>query len=262
MSKNKRDDENDMFSAEAREGISSVEDLSDEQLDWMVKGTQLGPKTVKKWNPNNNKKMDQRDWSGDRYIDTGSIDYDYYDGNMRTGRGPTNDLNNIWGGISPKDQEVNRQSQLWGDTADAIGYKNLDSSNDIADMFMRLKDERLNRRLEGLETQQEELVEDIPDINTTPTDLSPEDQAAIDSARAYEQALPYYGTRIFGSEEERDALAQMLEPEDYYSENASDRQKQALRFDTFNSQVYADEFKNEVANELSPKGRKSAMRPS
>ena len=39
-------------------------------------------------------------------------------------------------------------------------------------MFLRLKDERLNRRLEGLEGQQEELVEDLPELNTSYSTVS------------------------------------------------------------------------------------------
>ena len=213
-----------------------LDGLSDDQVDILARHTQDGFKRTR----------------------DGRIDYGYYDGKGSTdyNQSPVGMLSGIWGGLDGKRDPETDPSLLWKATFDGE-YKSLDSGNDIADMFLRLKDERMGRKVKSMLPDEAPAAEPDPGPELLDEDrpINPETQAAIDRATEYENNMGKMGTDVFG---ERNTKvygydydwASGIRPEgapgrdDEASEAAGD---------------FANKYKLDIANGMTSGDRKSAV---
>ena len=211
-----------------------LEGLSDDQLDILTRNTQNG---FKKTND-------------------GRTDLGFYDGkgSQAYNSSPKGSLEMIFG--ANKRDPATDPSLLWKATFDG-DYKNVDSNVDIADMYMRLKDERVRRQIDGM--MPDEAPAPTPDPGPELLDddrpLQEETQAAIDRATQYEAELPNFGTDIFG---ERNTEVYGY---DYDWQNGIRPEGTPGRDDEASEAAgrFADKYKLDIANGMSPAGRSSAV---
>lgn len=211
-----------------------LEGLSDDQLDILTRSTQNGFKKNSE----------------------GRTDLGFYDGkgSDQYNRSPQGILSNIWGGLDGKRDPETDPSLLFKATFDG-DYKNVDSNTDIADMFMRLKDERTRRQIEGMmpdEAPAAPAPDPGPELLDDDRPLQEETQAAIDRATEYEAELPNFGTDIFG---ERNTGVYGY---DYDWQNGIRPEGTPGRKDE-EADRFANKYKLDIANNMSPSGRKSAV---
>ena len=199
--------------------------LSDDQLDQLVMHTQGGFGR-------------RRD---------GQIDYSYYDG----GGSQRYNENSFKSKRDPeKDTSLLFKAAFDGD------YKNVNSPADIADMYMRLKDERTRRKISGMIPEQGPEADAVKDPEVLESGINPEEtQAAIDRAGEYEANLPNYGTDVFG---ERNTNVYGY---DYDWQNGIRPEGTPGRDDEASEAAdeFAKNYKLNIASGMKPKDRQSAV---
>ena len=154
-----------------------LDGLSDDQLDILTRNTQNG---FKKTND-------------------GRTDVGFYDGkgSQTYNSSPRGQLEMMFG-ANKRDPETD-PSLLWKATFDG-DFTNVDSDKDVAQMFMRLKDERVRRQVQGMMPDGAPAAEadSGPDLLNDDRELQKDTQDAIDRATQYERDLGNYGTDVFG----------------------------------------------------------------
>ena len=208
-----------------------LEGLSDDQLDILTRNTQNGFK----------KTLD------------GRTDIGFYDGkgSQAYNSSPKGSLERMFG-VDNRDPETD-PSLLFKATFD--GDYNMNSASDVAGMFMRLKDERVRRQVEGMMPDQMPgavAPDPGPELLDDDRPIDEATQGAIDRATQYEAELPNFGTDIFG-ERNTDVYGY-----DYDWQNGNRPEGTPGRKDE-EAGDFAKKYKLDVANGMSSGGRKSAV---
>ena len=157
-------------------------------------------------------------------------------------------------GVDNRDPETN-PSLLFKAAFD--GDYNMNSSSDVAGMFMRLKDERVRRQIDGMMPDETPAAapDPGPELLDDDSPLQEETQAAIDRATQYEAELGNFGTDVFG---ERNTEVYGY---DYDWQNGIRPEGTPGRDDEASEEAgrFANKYKLDVANGMSSGGRKSAV---